>query len=256
MKVATWNVNSIRARVDHVVAWLDRRAPDVLCLQELKVATEEFPAEVFRARGYEVAVHGQRTYNGVAILSRAGLADVATGFPGDPRPQESRIVAATCGGLRVVSAYVINGEDPASEKYGWKLEWLGALTRNLASEADRGPALVVAGDLNVAPEDRDVYNPERWAGQIMCSEPERAAFRALLEVGLVDSLRLSNAGPGPWSWWDYRFKMFEKDKGLRIDHVLVARELLPRVAAVEIDRAERGRPRPSDHAPVIATLRD
>ena len=253
MRIATWNVNSVKARKERLLAFLGRHRPDVVCLQELKTEEPGFPAEELREAGYESAVLGQKTYNGVAILARGPLADVETGFGDGGDESQARLVSATFGGLRVASAYVPNGKEVGSEKWPYKLEWLARLAAWAARRAG-GPPLALCGDFNVAPEDRDVANPEAWAGSVLCHPDVRAAWSALLAAGLVDSFRLHHAEGGLFSWWDYRMLGFPKNDGLRIDHVLVAESLVPRCSGAFIDRDERKGKLPSDHAPVFAEL--
>lgn len=251
MKIATWNVNSIRVRLPHVLDWLDRESPDLLALQETKVADDRFPADAFREAGYQAVVSGQKTYNGVAILARHPAADILVDLPGLESP-ERRLVAATYGPLRLFSVYVPNGKFVGSESYEYKLEWLRQLRELLLRERKRHPWLAVVGDLNVAPEDRDVHDPEAWRDQILCSRPEREAFRELTGAGFVDVFRMFTDGAGAFSWWDYRMGAFRRNRGLRIDHVLVTRSLAERCRGCRIDREPRGLERPSDHAPVVA----
>lgn len=257
MTIATWNVNSIRARLPRLTAWLARRRPDVVCLQETKVPDEQFPRAELEALGYHVVASGERTYNGVAIAARAAPTDVVRAFADPVLDAQRRLLAATVGGLRVVCAYGPNGQAVGSDKYAYKLAWYRRLLAHLdATGAARGP-LVVCGDFNIAPEDLDVWDPEGWRGQIMCSDPEREAFRALLGRGLTDALRRVRPGEGGlYTWWDYRAGAFHRGWGLRIDHVLLAEALAPRCRTVEIDREERKGKQPSDHAPVVATLAD
>lgn len=258
MKLATWNINSIRARTDRLVAWLAANSPDVLCLQETKVEDAGFPLDALRAAGYEVATFGQKSYNGVAIASRTPLAGVTRGLGDDTPDDEARLIAATIpgvlGGLQVVCVYVPNGQDLASEKYPYKLAWFRRLRAFLERTSSPDQPLVVCGDMNVAPDDGDVWSPAKWAGHIHCSEPERAAHRELLEFGLVDLFRAHHPAGGVYSWWDYRGVSFFKDQGLRIDHVLATRVVAERCTACEIDRTARKGQDASDHAPVIATL--
>jgi exodeoxyribonuclease-3 len=253
MRIATWNVNSIRARNARIRGFIAAQLPEVICLQELKCQDAEFPAADYEALGYQIATHGQKTYNGVAILSREAQADVSTGFGDGGDESQARLVAATVGGLRIASAYIPNGKEVGSEKWPYKLEWLA----RLAAWADRekeGPPLVLCGDFNVAPEDRDVANPAAWADSVLCHADVRAAWAALLSTGLVDSFRLHHEEGGLYSWWDYRMLGFPKNDGLRIDHVLLARELASRCTRAFIDRDERKGKLPSDHAPVFAEL--
>ena len=254
MKLATWNVNSIRIRLPRLLAWLERRRPDVVCLQEVKVTDEDFPRAELEALGYRVLVAGQRTYNGVAILSRAAPTEVARALPDDGDDAQRRLLVADVGGLRVVNVYGPNGQEVGSEKYAYKLDWYRRFRAFLDAGADAGRPVVVCGDLNIAPEDRDVWDPERWRGQVMASEPERAAFRSLLAWGLSDALRLHRLEGGLFTWWDYRAGAFHRGWGLRIDHILVSASVARGCSAVEIDRDERKGPKPSDHVPVVATL--
>ena len=251
MKLATWNVNSLKVRLPHVLEWLGRQSPDIVCLQELKVEDAKFPRAELQAAGFECAVSGQKTYNGVAILSTQPPADVRMGIPGF-QDEQKRVVAATIGGLRVVCVYCPNGQAVGSEKYDYKLRWFAALKDYLATELERHPALAVAGDLNVAPEDRDVHDPKAWEGQVHVSEAERAAWRALLDLGLRDAFRLFAQPEKVFSWWDYRMMAFRRNAGLRIDQILVSAELAGRCTACSIDKAPRKLERPSDHAPVVA----
>lgn len=253
MKLATWNVNSLRARLPHVCDWLARAQPDVLCLQETKVTDADCPVASLREAGYHVLHAGQKSYNGVAILSRTPLADTSTAAPGLDAEQK-RYAAATVDGVRVISAYVPNGESIASAKYTFKLAWLAALRAHLEQELARYPLLAVVGDFNVAPEEQDVHDPRRWQNQVLFSQPERAALRALLDIGLVDVFRQFPQPPGSYTWWDYRLGGFRRNLGLRIDHILCSRALAARCVACAIDTAPRALERPSDHAPVIATF--
>ena len=253
-RIATWNVNSVRARLPRVLAWLERQRPDVVCLQETKVVDEDFPAAEIAAVGYHAVVFGQKTYNGVAILSRQEPSHVVRGLPDDEADAERRLVAATVGGVRIVDVYAPNGGKVGSDKYAFKLDWFRRLRSWLDAECDAATDLLICGDFNVAPDDRDVYDPEAWRGQILCSEPEREALRGLTAWGLADGLRLHRQEGGLYTWWDYRAGAFHRGWGLRIDHVLLTRSLASRCTAVEIDRAERKGEKPSDHAPVIATL--
>ena len=251
MKLAAWNVNSLRVRLPHLVDWLVQVQPDIVCLQELKLEDAKFPRAELEAAGYQSAFSGQKTYNGVAILSRTALTDVSTGMPGFD-DDHKRVIAATAAGVRVVCVYCPNGQAVGSEKYAYKLRWFAALRDYLTAEMARYPALAVAGDFNVAPEDRDVHDPKAWEGQVLVSEPERAALQALAALGLKDSFRLFEQPEKSYSWWDYRMLGFRRNAGLRIDHVLVTAELARRCTASTIDKAPRKLERPSDHAPVIA----
>ncbi len=255
MLVAAWNVNSLNVRLPRLLAWLAERRPDVVCLQETKLEDAKFPVAEIAAAGYAAHYAGQKTYNGVAILARDGLpaTDVRIGIDGFADEQK-RVIAATVAGMRIVGVYVPNGQAVDSDKYRYKLAWLAALAGMLRAELARNPALAVAGDFNVAPEDRDVHDPALWQGQVLCSEPERAAFRGLLDAGLVDSFRLFDQPEKTFSWWDYRQLAFPKNRGLRIDHVLLSAPLAARCTASRIDRNARKGEKPSDHAPVYAEL--
>ena len=251
MKLATWNVNSLKVRLPHLTDWLAQARPDIVCLQELKLEDAKFPRAELEAAGYAAACHGQKTYNGVAVLARTAPAEVHTGIPGFADEQK-RVIAATIDGTRVVCVYCPNGQAVGSDKYDYKLRWFAALKDYLAQELKRHPRLAVAGDFNVAPEDRDVHDPKAWEGQVHVSEPERAAWRALLELGLKDSFRLFAQPEKIFSWWDYRMMAFRRNAGLRIDQILVSDQLAGRCVACSIDKAQRKLERPSDHAPVVA----
>jgi exodeoxyribonuclease-3 len=256
VRIATWNVNSVKQRVPRLLPWLDERQPDVVCLQETKLADEAFTellGDELADRSYEVAAHGEATWNGVAILSRAGLDDVVAGIagaPGFPRP-EARAVSATCGGIRVVSVYVPNGRVPDSEHYRYKLEWLASLREMVAA----GPeATIVCGDMNIAPTDDDVFDPDAYIGQTHVTAPERAALAELTELGLRDVVRERWPGERVFTYWDYRAGMFHQDLGMRIDLVLASASVADRVEAAWVDRQARKGSGPSDHAPVIVDL--
>ena len=251
MRIATWNVNSLRVRLPHLLDWLRDARPDVACLQETKIEDANFPVAELRAAGYESVFCGQKAYNGVAILSRSPITDVAHGIP-DFVDDPKRCIHATIGGIRVVCLYAPNGEAPGTEKYAYKLRWYEALTRWL--KETKNPNLAVLGDMNVAPEDRDVHDPKRWVGKIHVSEPERAALRTVVDVGFADAFRLFPQPDKSFTWWDYRLKAFERGWGLRIDLILLSPALAKRCAGCSIDLAPRKRERPSDHAPVIAEL--
>lgn len=253
-RLATWNVNSLKVRLPHLLEWLAPARPDVLCLQETKLEDAKFPVAELRAAGYQAVYSGQRTYNGVAILTREPARDVTPGLFGFP-DEHKRVIAATIGDIRVVCLYAPNGQAPGTEKYAYKLRWYEALAAWLTSELARFPRLAVLGDLNVAPEPRDVHDPERWEGQIHFSEPERAALHGVMQVGLVDAFRLFPQPEKLFSWWDYRLLAFQRNWGLRIDHILLSLELAARCTACTIDKAPRKLERPSDHAPVIADLK-
>jgi len=253
MRLATWNVNSIKVRLPQLLEWLATARPDALCLQELKTEEAKFPRAELEAAGYGSVVSGQKTYNGVAILSRTPLSDVVEGIPGFADEQK-RVIVATVQGVRVVCVYCPNGQAVGSEKYEYKLRWFAALGNYLSAELQKHPRLAVAGDFNVAPEDRDVHDPKAWEGQVHVSGPERAAWRALLALGLKDSFRLFEQPEKVYSWWDYRMMGFRRNAGLRIDHVLLSEELARACTSSTVDKAPRKLDRPSDHAPALAEL--
>ena len=251
MKLATWNVNSLKVRLPQVIDWLAAVQPDVLCLQELKLEDASFPLAAIEAAGYRAVFSGQKTYNGVAILSRTPPGEVVHGIPGFDDPQK-RVIAATIDGIRIVCAYFPNGQAVGSEKFSYKLEWLAALTRWLQGEVASHPELALLGDYNIAPEDRDAH-PD-WPDEIHVSAPERNAFQALLALGLSDAFRRFEQAEKSYSWWDYRMMAFRRNFGLRIDHILVSTPLAQRCRSCVIDKAPRKLERPSDHAPVIVEL--
>lgn len=253
MRIATWNVNSLRVRLPHLAEWLAANPVDAIGLQELKLPDEQFPRAEIEALGMHAAHYGQKTYNGVAILARGALADVTTGIPGDADPQR-RVIAATIGGVRLINVYVPNGQEVGSEKYAYKLAWLERLRAWLADEIARYPRLAIVGDFNIAPEDRDVHDPAKWEGSVHVSEPERRALSAITGLGLVDLFRRFEQPPGTWSWWDYRMGAFRRNHGLRIDLVLASAALAARCTACTVDRSPRAWERPSDHAPVVASF--
>jgi exodeoxyribonuclease-3 len=253
VRIATWNVNSLRIRLAHLLDWLKANEPDVMCLQETKTEDANFPLAEIQAAGYQAVYCGQKAYNGVAILARAALTDVQHGIP-DFADDPKRVIAATVDNLRVLCLYAPNGEAPGTDKYEYKLRWYQALTSWLRKELPRRVRLVVLGDLNIAPEPRDVHNPKRWEGKIHFSEPERAAFREVLGVGVRDAFRLFEQPEKQFTWWDYRLKAFERGWGLRIDHILLSPQLVSKCTACKIDIEPRKLERPSDHAPVIAEL--
>ncbi len=255
MQLATWNVNSLAVRLPQVLDWLAANPVDVLVLQETKLSDDKFPHAEIEAAGYGVQWHGQKTYNGVALLSRNAVTAVNKGMAGLDDAQ-ARVIAGTFAGVRVIGAYVPNGQAPGSDKFAYKMAWLDALRAWLAKDLAEHPRLVLMGDFNIAPEDRDVYDPELLRGQILCTDDERAHFRALTQLGLADAFRLFEQPPKSWSWWDYRNLAFRRNQGLRIDHILVSEALRPCVTACAIDKLPRKNERPSDHAPVIVTLRD
>ena len=251
MKIATWNVNSLKVRLGHVMEWLDAAKPDVLVLQEIKQVTEAFPAQTFTEAGYHAVASGQKTYNGVAVISRSPSSDHVTDFPGFEDPQR-RILAATIDGVRVVNLYVPNGSEVGSEKYAYKLDWLRALKDFLEAEMQAHDKLVVLGDFNIAPDDRDVHDPEKWGDAILCSPQERAALQELVDLGLSDVFRQFEQPEKQFSWWDYRAAGFRRNAGLRIDRILASKALANICEASYIDREPRTWERPSDHTPVIA----
>jgi exodeoxyribonuclease-3 len=253
MKLSSWNVNSLKVRFSQVLQWLEANPVDVLCLQETKLTDDKFPLAEINAAGYQVVFSGQKTYNGVAILSKLPIEEVLKNNPLYPDEQQ-RIVAATIGGVRIVCAYVPNGQSVDSEKYLYKLNWLSAFREWLSQEAAQHTQLAVLGDFNIAPEDRDVHDPVAWTGQVLVSDPERAALSALMELGLQDAFRLFEQADKSFSWWDYRQLGFRLNKGLRIDHILLSQALAARCSACAIDRIPRKWEQPSDHAPIIATL--
>ena len=253
MKLASWNVNSLKVRLPQLLHYLETRQPDVVCLQETKLEDANFPRQELESAGYAVAFSGQKTYNGVALLSRSKLEEVTCGNPLFEDTQK-RLIAATINGIRVICAYIPNGQEVGSDKYAYKLAWLEALERWLGEELTRYPQLVLAGDFNIAPDDRDVYDPSAWAGKILCSETERAAFQRLAQLGLHDSFRRFEQPEKSFSWWDYRMLGFPKNLGLRIDLILLSTPLAERCSTAGIDRDMRKLERPSDHAPVTATL--
>jgi exodeoxyribonuclease-3 len=252
MRLVTWNVNSVRARLERVKAYLERARPDVVCLQETKVVDADFPLEPLKALGYHVTTHGQKTYNGVAILSREAPTDVVRGM-GDPElDAEARVLAATVGGVRVIDVYVPNGQEVGAPKYAYKLKWLTRLRATLDARHRADEPLVVCGDFNIAPEDRDVWDVELWRGKNLFSDPEKQALRELCAFGLADALRLVNDESGVYTWWDYRAGAFHRGWGMRIDHFLATKSLTSRLKSVVVERDERKGKEASDHAPVVA----
>ena len=253
MKVASWNVNSLNVRMPHLSTWLAAAAPDIVALQETKLEDAKFPHEALTTLGYHSVFSGQKTYNGVALLTREPVSDVVTDIPGLDDPQR-RILIASVGGLRVVNLYVVNGQAVGSEKYAYKLHWLARVRDYLAAELQHFPQMIVMGDFNIAPQDRDVHDPAAWHEQILCSTPERAALAQLQALGLHDSFRLFEAEAGHYSWWDYRQGAFRRNLGLRIDLVLVSEALRARCSGASIERAPRTWERASDHTPVLVEL--
>jgi exodeoxyribonuclease III len=253
LKIATWNVNSLRVRLPHLLDWLVTQAPDVVCLQETKCEDETFPAAELRSAGYCTLHHGQRSYNGVAILSRSEPQVACRGIPAFV-DEQSRVIAADVDGVRVVSVYVPNGQSVGSDKYAYKLRWFEALAAWLEAELAAHPKLAVLGDFNVAPEDRDVHDPLAWEGKVHVSEPEREALRRVIAVGFADAFRLFEQPEKSFTWWDYRMGAFRRKMGLRIDHVLLSPALATTCRSCTIDLAPRKLERPSDHAPVLCEL--
>lgn len=255
MKIVCWNINSIRARQERLLALLERHNPDVVCLQELKVETDAFPYAELDEAGYYCAVHGQKTYNGVAILSREKPEEVESGWPDGPHDMQSRLIAATFGEIRVVCVYVPNGRTVGSAPWSYKLDWLDRLGRYLSREQQADGPLMVCGDFNVAPsDDEDIAFPERWQNTVLTHDDARKAFFKLLDSGLVDLVRAKNDPPGPFTWWDYRQLAFPKGDGVRIDHILVSSDLQSACSEAWVDRDERKGKKPSDHAPVLAVF--
>lgn len=251
MRIASWNVNSLRVRLPHVLDWLAVRQPDVLGLQETKLTDDAFPADELKAAGYESVFSGQKTYNGVALLSREPADDVIRDLDGLEDPQR-RVLGATVGGVRILNLYVPNGQAVGTDKYEYKLDWLACLRRQLEKELAAHEHVVVMGDFNIAPEDRDVHDPEEWRDKVLCSEAERAALGALLDMGLEDTFRLFEQPEALFSWWDYRAAGFRRNRGLRIDLVLASPALARRCTGSAVDLDPRRLERPSDHAPVFA----
>ena len=256
MKLATWNVNSLTVRLPQVLDWLAANPVEALVLQETKLTDDKFPHGEIEAAGYAVQWFGQKTYNGVALLTRGAPAtDIVRNVPGF-EDEQARVIAGSWAGHRVIGAYFPNGQEPGSDKFAYKMRWLQALRDWVGAELAAHSNLVLMGDFNIAPEDRDVYDPVAWAGQIHCTPEERGHFQQLLGLGLVDAFRLFEQPPKSWSWWDYRNLAFRKNQGLRIDHILVGEALRARVSACVIDKLPRKNERPSDHAPVVVTLGD
>jgi exodeoxyribonuclease-3 len=251
MKIATWNINSLRVRLPHILDWLDKAKPDVLALQELKMEDKDFPVEVFKKLNYHVSFSGQKTYNGVAVISKSVIAD--SEMP--DLDEQRRILAVTVQGVRVVNIYVPNGESVESPKYQYKLNWLSHLKEYLKKALETYPKLVLLGDFNIAPKDEDVYEPDLWRDKVLFSDPEKKALKEIAELGLHDSFRLFPQEPKSYSWWDYRAVAFRRNIGLRIDHILVSEGLKTSCESCVIDKAPRAWERPSDHTPVVLTLR-
>ena len=253
MRIATWNVNSLNVRLPHLIEWLRLAEPDVVCLQETKLEDHKFPVEALAAAGYQCAYSGQKTYNGVAILSRLPLTEIQAGNPYFDDPQK-RLLAATIDGVRVICAYVVNGQAPGTDKFAYKLQWLDALERWLADELAAHPKLAILGDYNIAPTDADVHDPAAWVGNVLVSPEERAAYQRLIGLGLHDAFRRFEQPDRAFTWWDYRMQGFRRNLGLRIDHILLSAPLAPHCTACRIDKTPRAWERPSDHTPILAEL--
>jgi len=251
MKIATWNVNSLKVRLPHVLDWLATSQADILCLQETKTIDENFPVDAVEAAGYHVAFSGQKTYNGVAIISKEQAEDIITDVPGLDDPQR-RILGATIAGTRILNLYVVNGQEVGSDKYAHKLHWLDRVTAHISEQLQQYERFVVLGDFNIAPDDRDVHDPEAWHERILCSTPEREALQKILDLGLADTFRLFDQEEKSYSWWDYRAAGFRRNRGLRIDLVLASKVLADSCRACTIDKEPRRLERPSDHTPVMA----
>lgn len=255
VKIASWNVNSIKARLDAVLAWVQGAAPDILLLQELKCTEADFPTAAFASSGYAAAVVGQKTYNGVAILSKHPLADIVDRLPGDDADTHARYVEATAAGIRVASIYVPNGQAVGSEAFAYKLAFLDRLRHHADRLLKREQPFVLGGDYNIAPDEGDVYDPDGWRNSVLFTLTERQAFRRLIHLGLVDAYRALHSEIGRYTWWDYRAGAWSKDHGLRIDHLLLSPQAADRLDACDIDRKPRGREKASDHAPIWCTLK-
>lgn len=258
MRIATWNINGVKARIETALAWLSEAAPDVVCLQEIKSVDEGFPAGEFERLGYNVATHGQKGFNGVALLSKLPLEDVSRGLPGDPEDVQARyieaVVSVPTGAVRVASIYLPNGNPIGTEKFTYKLAWMKRLEAHAASLLAGEEAVVLAGDYNVIPDDKDCHDPRMWANDALFQPESRMAFRALLNLGYTDALRATDDSPGRYTFWDYQAGAFQKNWGIRIDHLLLSPQAADRLRAVEIVKHVRGWEKPSDHVPVVATL--
>jgi len=255
MRIATWNVNSVRARLPRVLSWLEEVGPEVVCLQEIKCLDEQFPREPIEALGYEIATFGQKTYNGVALLSKVGLEDVCRGFPDDEEDAQRRAIGAIVGGdTMVLDLYCVNGKAVGDVKYAYKLDWFERLTTYVHEKYDMAERVVLTGDFNITFDDRDLYDPDGWRDKILCSQPERDALTRLMSCGLSDAMRHFTDEAGIYTWWDFRTRGFQRGNGLRIDHFLVSPPALAACTGVEVDLDARGGEKPSDHAPVIASF--
>ncbi len=254
MRVATWNVNSVRARLPRVLEWLAKDQPDVVCLQETKCLDEVFPREPIEELGYQIETFGQKTYNGVAILSKHRMENVVRGFPDDDEEAQKRVIGATVGDLMILNLYVVNGKEVGDPKYDFKLQWLESLSKMVQEQYPMTEKVVLTGDFNITFDDRDVYDPEAWRGKILCSDAERAALAKVMKPGLHDAFRKFHEEGGLYTWWDFRTRGFQRGNGLRIDHFLVSEPALDACTSVEVDYDERGMEKPSDHAPVVATF--
>ena len=254
MKIATWNVNSIKVRMPHLLAWLEEAKPDVVCLQEIKCPTEDFPALELKGLGYHVEALGQRTYNGVALVSREPAKEVMRGLPGDPADDHARYIEATIGDIRVASIYLPNGNPVESDKYPYKLGWMKRLAARAQALLDSEQPVVLAGDYNVCPTDDDVYDPEGWRDDALCKHETRAAFRVLPNLGYVDAFRALHGEPRRYTFWDYQAGRWNRDEGLRIDHLLLSPQAADRLEACEIDKGPRGKDKASDHTPIWCAL--
>lgn len=252
MKLATWNVNSIIARLPHVTRWLESAQPDVLCIQESKCADDKFPLLELRSTGYECICFGQQSYNGVAIFSRTSATNIQRGFLDHEAGSQTRLLAADIDGVRIVNVYIPNGQAVGTEKYQFKLEWMKRLREFFDQGYQPNTPVLLCGDFNVAPEDRDIHDPRLWQNRVMCSEPERAALQHIKDWGFTDAFRLHTEEDGHYSWWDYRAGALRRNMGLRIDHIWITEPLVPRSKSAWIDKEPRGWERPSDHAPVVA----
>ncbi len=254
--IATWNVNSVRMRLPHLTNWLQEKAPHVVLLQEIKCENHAFPKEAIEDLGYNVAIHGQKTFNGVAILSKLPLEDIQYGLPTFTQDSQSRYIEAVAGHIRIASVYVPNGEALTSPKFQYKLEFLACLQQHLESLLNYNEKCVIGGDYNIAPNDADVYDPKAWEGHVLCSEAERKSLRILTNLGYTDAIRIDHTGIGPFTWWDYRNQAFGSDKGLRIDHLLLSPKATDHFEKSWVDSYLRGFEKPSDHAPVCCELKD